>query len=211
MPVALLHPGVYIEEVPSGVRTITGVATSISAVHRLGAARTDRRALRITSFADYERAYGGLNSRSLLGYAVRQFYDNGGSDAYVLRIADATAVTAACDIGDLHIPASSPGDWATDFSVRLTQRPDDATRFRIDVLQPAANDAVLEILRQPVDDGDGPALRAGRDQRPFGLHRQSRRLLRQRRPATPRLHWTPRRPATTARSSVRPTPHSGRR
>ena len=30
MPVALTYPGVYIEEVPSGVRTITGVATSIA-------------------------------------------------------------------------------------------------------------------------------------------------------------------------------------
>jgi len=29
MPVALSYPGVYIEEIPSGVRTITGVATSI--------------------------------------------------------------------------------------------------------------------------------------------------------------------------------------
>lgn len=31
MPVTLSYPGVYIEEVPSGVRTITGVATSITA------------------------------------------------------------------------------------------------------------------------------------------------------------------------------------
>ena len=30
MPVALSYPGVYIEEIPSGVRTITGVATSVS-------------------------------------------------------------------------------------------------------------------------------------------------------------------------------------
>jgi len=29
MPVAVSYPGVYIEEIPSGVRTITGVATSM--------------------------------------------------------------------------------------------------------------------------------------------------------------------------------------
>ena len=29
MPIALTYPGVYIEEIPSGVRTITGVASSI--------------------------------------------------------------------------------------------------------------------------------------------------------------------------------------
>ena len=31
MPVTPTYPGVYIEEIPSGVRTITGVATSITA------------------------------------------------------------------------------------------------------------------------------------------------------------------------------------
>ena len=104
MPVVLLHPGVYIEEIPSGVRTITGVATSITLFVGWAPRGPIDRALRLTSFADYERAYGGLDSRSLLGYAVRQFYDNGGADAYILRIADtATARTAACDIDDLHI------------------------------------------------------------------------------------------------------------
>ena len=31
MSATLTYPGVYIEEIPSGVRTITGVATSITA------------------------------------------------------------------------------------------------------------------------------------------------------------------------------------
>jgi hypothetical protein len=31
MPATLSYPGVYIEEIPSGVHTITGVATSIAA------------------------------------------------------------------------------------------------------------------------------------------------------------------------------------
>ena len=144
MPVVLLQPGVYIEEIPSGVRTITGVATSIAVFAGWAPRGPIDRAIRLTSFPDYVRAYGGLNSRSLLGYAVRQFYDNGGSDAYVLRIADATAQTAACDIDDLHIEASSPGAWANAFSARLTRRPDDATRFRLEVIDPASNDAVLE-------------------------------------------------------------------
>ena len=44
-------------------------------------------ALHLTGFSDYERNYGGFDEGSLLGYAVRQFYDNGGVDAYVLRLA----------------------------------------------------------------------------------------------------------------------------
>ena len=44
MPVALSYPGVYIEEVPSGVRTITGVATSIALFIGWARARPGRRA-----------------------------------------------------------------------------------------------------------------------------------------------------------------------
>ncbi|WP_422003447.1 phage tail sheath family protein [Reyranella sp.] len=146
MPPVLLQPGVYIEEIPSGVRTITGVATSITLFVGWAPRGPTDRAVRLTSFADYQRAYNGLDPRSLLGYAVRHFYDNGGADAYVLRIADASAVTAICDIGDLHIPASSAGAWANQYSVRLERRPDDATRFSISIIQPSANNAVLETF-----------------------------------------------------------------
>ncbi len=81
MPSALTFPGVYVEEIPSGVRTITGVATSITAF--VGAARrgpTDD-PVTINSFADYERIFGGLWVPSTMSYAVRDFYLNGGSQA----------------------------------------------------------------------------------------------------------------------------------
>ena len=144
MPVALTFPGVYIEEIPSGVRTITGVATSIALFIGWASRGPTDRAVRLTSFADYERQFGGLDRRSLLGYAVRQFYANGGSDAYVLRIADDDAFAAAMAIGDLAITASSPGAWANDYRVRLTRRTDDATRFKLEVLFQPSNDAVVE-------------------------------------------------------------------
>lgn len=80
-------PGVYISEIPSGVRTITGVGTSITAF--IGAAKRGplNKAVRITSFADYERRFGGLASDSEMSYAVRQFYSNGGGVAFIVRIA----------------------------------------------------------------------------------------------------------------------------
>jgi uncharacterized protein len=144
MPVALTFPGVYIEEIPSGVRTITGVATSIALFIGWAPRGPIDRAVRLTSFADYQRQYGGLDSRALLGYSVKHFYDNGGSDAYVLRIAEADAVTAESSIGDLALAATSPGDWATDYSVRLTQRTDDATRFKLEVIHKPSSNAVVE-------------------------------------------------------------------
>src|SRR6059058_1442084 len=95
MPVALTFPGVYIEEIPSGVRTITGVATSIALFIGWAARGPTNRAVRLSSFPDYERQFGGLDLRTILPYAVRHFYDNGGSDAYILRIADAGTVRSA--------------------------------------------------------------------------------------------------------------------
>ena len=99
MPAALLQPGVYVEEIPNGVRTITGVATSIALFIGWAPRGPEDRALRMSSFAEFERNYGGLDRRSLLGYSVRHFYDNGGTDAYVIRIAANDAALASCDIG----------------------------------------------------------------------------------------------------------------
>ena len=143
MPVSLTYPGVYIEEVPSGVRTITGVATSIALFIGWAPRGPIDRAVRLTSFADFERVFGGLDRRSLLGYSVKQFYENGGADMYVLRITSG-AVVASTSIDDLDISASSPGAWANVYQVKLTRRSDDATRFRLDVIYEPAGNAVVE-------------------------------------------------------------------
>src|SRR5260370_10952198 len=89
MPADLTYPGVYIEEIPSGVRTIVGVSTSIAAfVGRTPRGPTDRPVV-ITSFADFERTFGGDANRAArglfstypIGFAVRDFYLNGRSVA----------------------------------------------------------------------------------------------------------------------------------
>jgi phage tail sheath protein FI len=86
MPVQVSYPGVYIEEIPSGVRTITGVATSITAfIGRALRGPTDD-AITINSYGDFERIFGGLWADSTLGYAVRDFYLNGGSQAIIVRL-----------------------------------------------------------------------------------------------------------------------------
>jgi len=50
------------------------------------------KAVRIFNFSDYERVYGEIQPTSYLGYSVKQYFENGGSDAYVLRLTDSTAV-----------------------------------------------------------------------------------------------------------------------
>lgn len=89
------HPGVYTQELPSGVRTISGAATSVALF--VGPTRTgiDNRAIRIQNFGDFERQFGGLVQTSSLSYSVLHFFANGGSEAFVWRVPPAGAAAAA--------------------------------------------------------------------------------------------------------------------
>src|SRR5439155_4281286 len=86
MPSTLSYPGIYIEELPSGVRTITGVATSIAAFVGWADRGPMGDAVRVLGFDDYIKYFGDLDARSYLGYAVQSFFLNGGQDAYVVRL-----------------------------------------------------------------------------------------------------------------------------
>ena len=94
MATAVSFPGVYIEEVPSSVRTIAGVATSVTAFVGFTARGPTNEAVQIFSFADFERRFGGLDVDSDLSYAVSQFFLNGGSQAWIVRVADQAAAAA---------------------------------------------------------------------------------------------------------------------
>ncbi len=121
MPVTTTYPGVYLEEIPSAVHTIAGVATSITAFVGYTSRGLDNRAVHLFSFADFERAFGGLASDSELSYAVQQFFANGGTEAYVVRVPKSDAVAASITLLDgvsggakqaLKVTALSKGAWA---------------------------------------------------------------------------------------------------
>ena len=86
MPVAPTYPGVYIEEIPSGVKTLTGVATSITAFVGRALKGPDNNPIMINSYSDYERTFGGLWEESSMSYAVSDFFMNGGSQAIIVRL-----------------------------------------------------------------------------------------------------------------------------
>jgi phage tail sheath protein FI len=150
MPVAVSYPGVYVEEVSSGVRTITGVATSITAfIGRTRRGPPDE-PIRVQSFAEFERAFGGLWSESTLSYAVAQFFQNGGGDALVVRVASGGAAstasvkslkadpngTASAPTGALPLAAANNGTWGDSLWARIEPVPGDATNkvFNLTVL-----------------------------------------------------------------------------
>ena len=116
MPQALTYPGVYVEEVPSGVHTIVGVPTSVAAfVGRALKGQIDSPAV-INSFDDFVRLFGDIWAPSGLGYAVNAFFQNGGGQAVVVRLFRASAGegtdTASFKVGSLTLDAASPGRWA---------------------------------------------------------------------------------------------------
>jgi len=124
--VQVSYPGVYIQEVSSGVKTITGVATSVTAFFGRATKGPVNKAVRCLSYADYVRNFGLPHPSSDLAASVRQFYDNGGSDCYVVRLArDAVRASASLltyDFGDgiqavLTATAKAEGEWAN--TIRL--------------------------------------------------------------------------------------------
>ena len=94
MPVQPTYPGVYVQEVPSGVRTIIGVGTSIAMF--IGRAKQGAMNVPVLclNFSDFDRVFSADYANSDLARAVRLFFQNGGSQCYVMRIADDTAASA---------------------------------------------------------------------------------------------------------------------
>lgn len=130
MPTPLTYPGVYVEEVPSPVRTIAGVATSITAfVGRTLKGEVDT-PVRVQSFAEFDRKFGGLWRESPLSYAVQQYFANGGSDAIIVRVFNPGAAPLADHIarldvgttsgtGTFEIEAMAPGAWGNELRVQV--------------------------------------------------------------------------------------------
>jgi phage tail sheath protein FI len=116
LPQAYNFPGVYIEEVPSGVRTIVGVPTSIVAFVGRAKMGPTLEPTTIFSFDEFERQFGGLWPKSSLGYAVRDFYLNArGGQAVIVRVPVGNATTpdvaATIPLTSLELVARSPGSW----------------------------------------------------------------------------------------------------
>ena len=122
MPVQTTYPGVYIEERPSGARTIVGVSTSVTAFVGAASRGPVETPQRIFSLADYVRTFGPLLDEDRpMGHAVSHFFANGGGQAIVVRAiaADADAAELTLDTGSatptdvLALRARGRGAWAT--------------------------------------------------------------------------------------------------
>jgi phage tail sheath protein FI len=139
VPAQLTYPGVYIEEIPSGVHTITGVSTSTTAFIDFFPRGPLGKAVRITSLAEFQRTFGGLNALSEASYAIQQFFLNGGSEAYVVRVAAGAFEAAELMLtggspgqDTLTVAAASPGIWGNNVQVGVDYKTaDPLTQFNL--------------------------------------------------------------------------------
>jgi phage tail sheath protein FI len=164
---SMLHPGVYVQEVPSPARSIEGSPTSTT----IFVGETERGPIgptKIKGRVEYERLFGGYRrardgvasppsdpaSRLYLTHAIDGFFANGGSTAYILRAMDdwrnAVPSTRSAREGGsparLAIRASSPGIWGDRLSVAFLGSGDgDAGRFQLAVVYdpPGTGDAAV--------------------------------------------------------------------
>jgi phage tail sheath protein FI len=167
-------PGIYVEEVSSGSRPIAPVGTSTAAfigVTRKGPVNT---ATLITSGAEFEKKFGGPyrilkgSQEHYLYYAVRHFFDQGGSRCYVVRIAhynnaeiagslqatpasrafagtlpDGSAVSPA-----LTVSAISPGVWGQELEARVATSSKFSVRLAGDIAAGNATQISLVVSDQ---------------------------------------------------------------
>ena len=131
------YPGVYVQEIPSGVRTIAGVSTSDTAFIDFFARGPMDEAVRITGMEDFNRRFGGLHRDSEASYAISQFFLNGGQIAWVVRVAAGNPIPAEHTFqpggsppgGSMTVEAKNPGTWGTALQVGIDHLTRDRTNF----------------------------------------------------------------------------------
>lgn len=115
MPVNLSYPGVYVQEIASGVRTVAGVPTSIAGFVGRASRGPVNAPTSCFNFGEFTRRFGGLWSNGPMSYTVDDFYANGGGQCEIVRLfkqtADDNDGIAVLAIGALELRAASPGSW----------------------------------------------------------------------------------------------------
>jgi len=141
-----LHPGVYVEEIPSGSKPIEGVGTSTAAFVGYTIQGPIGKPELIFKWDDYDKQYGGIRDTKStngdpMGFSVSAFFMNGGSAAYIVRLAkDAKNASgymdhpsAANTADGLEFTAVNEGVWGNKMVVQITAKTGSATQFTVDI------------------------------------------------------------------------------
>ena len=129
MPIQPTYPGVYIEEVPSGVRTIAGVSTSVTAFIGRTLRGPENKPVTVFNIGEFNRIFGGMWTKTPMGYAIDDYFANGGAEAIILRLFEEDGVdtgdAASFSHDSLNLVAANPGEWGNNLSATISH-PEDA-------------------------------------------------------------------------------------
>ncbi len=137
--VQMTYPGVYVQEVSDIARTINGVSTSITAFIGRALKGPVNEPVSIHSFGDFEIEFGGLWTESTMSFAIRDFFQNGGTHAIVVRLINAATASkyemvASLSPNKLRIVAVNPGAWGDRLTITIdhnTRSPSDRKMFNL--------------------------------------------------------------------------------
>lgn len=125
-----LSPGVYVEEVSSGIKPLEGVGTSTGAFVGVAQRGPIGEPRLITNWTQFKDVFGDFIDDGYLAYAVYQFFNEGGSKCYVIRAAKALSAEdtggdpvplakSFISIPSLRVNANSEGIWGDELAVRI--------------------------------------------------------------------------------------------
>ena len=143
------------EELESGSKPMEGVGTSTAGFVGL-AERGPVGGIPqlVTSAAEFKRTYGGYLSENAFGeyrflaYAVDQFFINGGSRAFIVRVAPSDGVCSTGSNKVLNISAKNPGTWGDDIQINVAP----TSKAKTQILEVLDTDAGKRYI---VKNGDG--------------------------------------------------------
>ena len=129
-----LHPGLYFQEV-AGTPPVEGVSTATAGFVGITSKGRVGEAVLVTNWSQFVNEFGGFINDSYLAYAVRGFFENGGSRAYIVRAVhydvdeDTGTYTKTSDVATtqllagtepvLNVDAKSDGVWGNDIKVEV--------------------------------------------------------------------------------------------
>lgn len=150
----LSYPGVYVQEISSGVRPVEAASTSTAAFVGLAEMGPDDEARRITNWTEFQKYYGTFINDSKLAHSVFQFFNNGGRQCYIGRVTRSDATTASVTVQNrastpvdngLMFLAKNKGEWGNYLFLQIEDSTvDPGNEFKISVRRQEKVDVVPE-------------------------------------------------------------------
>jgi phage tail sheath protein FI len=137
----LTYPGVYIQEISSGVRPIEAASTTTAAFVGL-AEMGPPTAIRVTSWTEFQRSFGTFLADGFLAHSVFQFFNNGGRQCYIVRATRSDAAAASVTVSNRATPAvdgltfsaKNVGGWGNSLVLQIEDGTlDPGNEFRLSV------------------------------------------------------------------------------